>query len=494
MLAPGEDRRGLALGISLALHAAAFVAVMEGPAIRLPPRAESEYKQSIAGKEEKLVWYKFRKELPAVTPPRKTADLRTARAETIAKQTIVSSPKDAPKRDRMVWTPAPQIAPAPIPEAPNLLAVRLPDAPRKAFVAPVEVKRPEKAAVQLTDAPVLAAKIDTKVPALGTPLPRRQFVAPPTRVPLVTRPQLATEAPQTAANLPPGAGSPITGLAPRLPGKPFTAPPSGLGAKGDVRSPQLDAPENLNVAMVGLNPSEKATLLPALPSPGSFSAGPRLNPNGSAGDARGNGISVPDLYVAGPKPAGGKQDLLAQAYASPTSSANIRAAMRHGEPMVASAAERAPAERTSTGGAAKVSSAPDPRFNGRDIYLMAIQMPNITSYSGSWLMWYSDRMLQQTGQAPVSPPVPHRKVDPKYTATAVAERIEGRVQLACVIDREGKVSTVELVRGLDDRLNESAKEALSKWEFYPASRAGVPVEVDVLVEIPFRLAPPPPRR
>jgi hypothetical protein len=30
---------------------------------------------------------------------------------------------------------------------------------------------------------------------------------------------------------------------------------------------------------------------------------------------------------------------------------------------------------------------------------------------------------------------------------------------------------------------------LSKWEFTPATRGGVPVDVDVMVEIPFKLAP-----
>jgi len=38
-------------------------------------------------------------------------------------------------------------------------------------------------------------------------------------------------------------------------------------------------------------------------------------------------------------------------------------------------------------------------------------------------------------------------------------------------------------------LNQSAMEALAKWKFTPASRGGEPVDVDVLVEIPFRLAP-----
>jgi hypothetical protein len=32
-------------------------------------------------------------------------------------------------------------------------------------------------------------------------------------------------------------------------------------------------------------------------------------------------------------------------------------------------------------------------------------------------------------------------------------------------------------------------EALAKWQFRPAHRNGLPVDVDVMVEIPFHLAP-----
>ena len=37
----------------------------------------------------------------------------------------------------------------------------------------------------------------------------------------------------------------------------------------------------------------------------------------------------------------------------------------------------------------------------------------------------------------------------------------------------------------------SAQEALAKWEFAPALRYGVAVDVDALFEIPFHLAPRP---
>ena len=120
---------------------------------------------------------------------------------------------------------------------------------------------------------------------------------------------------------------------------------------------------------------------------------------------------------------------------------------------------------------------------------MAIQMPNLTSYSGSWLMWYSDHTAKQTGLAAIAPPEAHRKVDPKYVASAISDRVQGKIQLFCVIGKDGQVSSIEIVKGLDDRLNASAMEALGKWQFTPASREGEPVAVDVLVEIPFRLEP-----
>jgi TonB family protein len=121
--------------------------------------------------------------------------------------------------------------------------------------------------------------------------------------------------------------------------------------------------------------------------------------------------------------------------------------------------------------------------------MMAIQMSNLTSYSGSWLLWYAARTELEPNLTPIAAPVPHRKVDPKYTPSAISDHVEGKVQLFCVIGREGTVSSIELLKGADDRLNKSAEEALAKWEFYPATRDGQPVDVDVVVEIPFVLAP-----
>jgi TonB family protein len=278
--------------------------------------------------------------------------------------------------------------------------------------------------------------------------------------------------------------------APKLPPKPFAAPPAIRQTAGKTidTSAALDMPANstdLNVAIVGLNPIDKMAALPAAPSPGAFSAGPVVRRDGATSEGGGKGLSVPDLFVRGPRDT--KPDLMAMAIAAPTSKENLRAAMRKDD--ATGAVHAPPPESDSPKGATRVSSAPDPRFNGREIFMMAIQMPQLTSYSGSWLMWYSDHTLHQTAMGPIAPPEAHRKVDPKYVASAVSERVEGRVTLACVIDKTGRVASVELLRGVDDRLNKSAEEALAKWEFYPATRNGVPVDVDVVVEIPFKLQP-----
>jgi TonB family protein len=193
-------------------------------------------------------------------------------------------------------------------------------------------------------------------------------------------------------------------------------------------------------------------------------------------------LNVPGLMVKG----GAKdtQPTLMTSF-SPTSRENLLAAAR----VAKGSTPDLPTEtRTSR------VVAPDPRFAGRMVYTMAIQMPNVTSFSGSWLVWFAERE-PLPGAAPqqMQPPAVVRKVDPKYIAAAAAERVEGTVRLFGVIRKDGHVGGISLVRQLDERLDRSAQEALAKWEFVPALRDGVAVDVDALFEIPFHLAPRPPQ-
>lgn len=495
---PGEGRRGRRpepLAVSLLLHGTAFFALMNAPEIKLPQPAKSEYKLAIEGKETKLVWYEFRKKLPAVTPPDARAEPKPLRAVAQAPQQIVASRKDAPKRAQMVWTPAPELPETKPVELPNILAIRLPEMAR-AFVPPPEIQRPRTTKVDLpADAPQLQTKPLDPVKLADTPKITRRFVPPPTQVPVKVVDVVApSEAPQLEAR---ANATTELNYSFKAPPRPFTAPPAQT-APTSGKPVAVEAPpdlvsansRDLNLAVVGLSPTIKPAALPANSSPGQFSAGPKVRPEGADSAGEGKGLSVPDLYVSGARDA--RPDLIAQVFAAPTSPLTMRAAARLADPHAPVPRDDPP--EPSHAGAVRVSSAPDRRFDGRDVYMMAIQMPNLTSYSGSWLMWYAERTAREVGLAPIAPPVAHRKVDPKYIAAAAADRIEGKVQLACVIGKDGRVSTVELVRGLDDRLNQSAEEALAKWEFTPATRHGEPVEVEVLVEIPFRLAPHAPVR
>jgi protein TonB len=103
-------------------------------------------------------------------------------------------------------------------------------------------------------------------------------------------------------------------------------------------------------------------------------------------------------------------------------------------------------------------------------------------------MWFAER--EPGGpRRELHPPKPVHKVDPKYFPATIAERVEGKVVLAGILQTDGRVREIRILKGVDPRLDLSAARALRKWEFEPAQRNGMPVEVDMVAEIPFLLAP-----
>jgi outer membrane biosynthesis protein TonB len=57
-----------------------------------------------------------------------------------------------------------------------------------------------------------------------------------------------------------------------------------------------------------------------------------------------------------------------------------------------------------------------------------------------------------------------------------------------VIGVSGNVEEVVVVRGVEERLDQSAAAALARSRFEPARKEGRPIAVEAIVEIPFRLA------
>jgi outer membrane biosynthesis protein TonB len=48
------------------------------------------------------------------------------------------------------------------------------------------------------------------------------------------------------------------------------------------------------------------------------------------------------------------------------------------------------------------------------------------------------------------------------------------------------VGNVRVLRGIDDRLDHFASQAVAQWQFQPAMKNGSPVDVEATFQIPFR--------
>ncbi len=133
---------------------------------------------------------------------------------------------------------------------------------------------------------------------------------------------------------------------------------------------------------------------------------------------------------------------------------------------------------------------PEQVFASKKVYTMLVNMPNLNSATGSWILNFSQ--LRSSSSAPhvtsadLSGPSPIKKSDPRYPPTLINEHVEGEVVLYAVIRADGSVDSVELVRGIDQQLDANAMEALSQWKFRPATRQGTPVDLEAIVHIPFR--------
>jgi TonB family protein len=132
---------------------------------------------------------------------------------------------------------------------------------------------------------------------------------------------------------------------------------------------------------------------------------------------------------------------------------------------------------------------PEQIFSSHRVYSMNINMPNLSSATGSWIIHFSElhldgRAARRLGE--VNAPVALRKVDPKYPQTMVEDHVEGEVILYGVIRQDGTVDSIQLVRGIDPQLDAYAIEAFAQWKFQPATKEGQPVDLEAIVYIPFR--------
>jgi protein TonB len=89
--------------------------------------------------------------------------------------------------------------------------------------------------------------------------------------------------------------------------------------------------------------------------------------------------------------------------------------------------------------------------------------------------------------AGITAPQPIDTPDPAYTEEARRAKIQGTCILWLIVDAEGHPRDIRVVRGLGYGLDAKALETVKQWRFQPARKDGQPVNVQVSVEVGFRL-------
>ena len=84
-------------------------------------------------------------------------------------------------------------------------------------------------------------------------------------------------------------------------------------------------------------------------------------------------------------------------------------------------------------------------------------------------------------------PILVTRVKPDYTRAAQMAGLEGDVVLEAVIDERGRVTDLQVLRGLDPGLDQAAVDAVRRWRFKPSLRNGKPVKVFYILTVHFRL-------
>lgn len=201
--------------------------------------------------------------------------------------------------------------------------------------------------------------------------------------------------------------------------------------------------------------------------------------NGGTGSAHGSnplGITV----GKGPSNPSGPVIVAGQSPISKSSSSPLLAAMSRPKLEDLARAARPNAASPST----PERQIEDKVFAGKRYYSMVLNMPNLNSMGGTWVIRFAELHANiQKGE--VTAPVATHKVDPAYPAELIRTHVEGTVILYAVIRSDGTVSGVRVLRSVDGRLDENARAALAKCRFRPGTKNGLAVDLEAVIQIPF---------
>jgi TonB family protein len=240
--------------------------------------------------------------------------------------------------------------------------------------------------------------------------------------------------------------------------------------------------------------------IPAGNRNGEFASGPNGNPNASGqpnsspnakppGTGAGNGAEKDNgpagVYVGAPPPGANQAPVVASkpqlAPDAPKEMAKLQFPKMH-----ATVADLARTTRPSEINPADRSPLADKVFAGKRYYSLTLNMPNLNSATGSWVVRFAELNERHDG-VPVVAPVATSKLDPVYPQELAREHVEGTVTLYAVIGHDGTVREIRVLKSLDKSLDYSAMRALAGWRFVPGTKNGSAVDLEAIVDIPFHL-------
>ena len=426
-----------------------------------------------------LAWYQPR-DLPRLSPPKTQPKVEPAPKPALKslpppagadafhpRQTIVSMPQELTHpRQTLVQPDEPPLAPKIVPPMPNIAtwANEPPEVPKMQFAAAVpksvveardvaapEIQNSEKDPAMLN---IAAAPIENLHPALAL----NAHVAPTMRKQETSSVNVAPADPMPAQT-DPGLKKLIAISANPAPPAPEPPPKGNLAARVTI------SPEGSHAGVPG-----------GLPG----SAGGMTRAKVSAG-TRGAATGPPGISISNSKAPANVTGLAGMSPARPVA----RGASQNDQ-------EHVPANRSASAINIDPGAPPERIFGGKRIYSLHVNLPNLTSASGSWVLNFAElheerAPLGAVAAQPLAAPEPLRKVDPRYPPELIKERVSGEVVLYGIIRKDGTVDSIQVIRGLDPALDQDAMEALAQWKFRPAEKNGEPVNVEAVVHIPFHI-------
>ncbi len=124
-------------------------------------------------------------------------------------------------------------------------------------------------------------------------------------------------------------------------------------------------------------------------------------------------------------------------------------------------------------------------FGGRRFYSMTLNMPNLNSAGGSWIVRFAE-LKEGPRKGELYSPVMTRKSDPAYPLELQRANVQGTVTLYAIIHSDGSVRDIRVLDSVDDQLDRFASEALANCKFEPGLKNGEPVALEAVVMVPFR--------